>query len=30
MDLSAVDMMVLFAVHPDEPFSLYMADMKLE
>jgi hypothetical protein len=30
MDLSAIDMMVLFAVHPEEPFFIYVADMKLE
>jgi hypothetical protein len=30
MDLSAISMMVLFAVRPDEPFTLYVADMKLE
>jgi hypothetical protein len=30
MDLSAVGMMVLFAVHPEEPFIIYVADMKLE
>jgi VanZ family protein len=30
MDLSAVSMMVLFAVRPEEPCTLYLADMKLE
>jgi len=30
MDLSAISMMVLFAVHPKEEFVIYVADMKLE
>jgi hypothetical protein len=30
MDLSAIKMMVLFAVRPEEPIAIYVADMKLE